>query len=454
MSGAKPVRRKQPRPKTISAQGLSGQQGVNLIERRVLQMGSRWTPSGPNEIGIDGYIELFDPNSRQALGVTLAVQSKVVSSICDPAKQTFDYWCDASDVEYWLNGNTPVILIVSNPSTDEAYWVSIKDYFQSWKPNDSTRVTFVKSEHRLDGTTFRQLLVIAAPKRGLYLAPARRTERLHSNLLPLDCLPSQIFIGATDCQSARDVWTMARQSQQEVDGAWVLWEKKIISFHDLSESPWSSICETGTVEGFAVGEWAASADAQRQRIFVQLLNQTLRAQLSPTVRYWPKEDCYALTGTPRKLSYQSLKRPSKITVVSRFSKTAVDGRPFEWFRHLAFRGQFRCLEGNWLLEITPTYRFTCDGSTLDRFHLDRLKGIKRIEGNRAVLSCVLFWADHLKPKTNLFNGTPPPLQFGSLVTFDSGVGIIDQEWLAEDPDFARASAIESKALFAGEGLDL
>jgi hypothetical protein len=347
-----------------------------------------------------------------------------------------------------------VILIVSNPSTDEAYWVSIKDYFKGWKPNDSTRVTFVKSERRLDGTTFRQLPVIAAPKRGLYLAPARRTERLHSNLLPLDCLPSQVFIAATDCQSARDVWTLARQSQQEVDGAWVLWEKKIISFHDLSESPWPSICEAGTVEGFAVGEWAASADAQRQRIFVQLLNQTLRAQLSPTVRYWPKEDCYALTGTPRKLSYQSLKRPSKITVVSRFSKTAVDGRPFEWFRHLAFRGQFRCLEGNWFLEITPTYRFTCDGSTLDRFHLDRLKGIKRIEGNRAVLSCVLFWADHLKPKTNLFNRTPPPLQFGSLVTFDSGVGIIDQEWLAEDPDFARASAIESKALFPGEGLNL
>jgi Domain of unknown function (DUF4365) len=120
VSGAKPVRRKQPRPKTISAQGLSGQQGINVIERRVLQMGSRWTPSGPNEVGIDGYIELFDPNSRQALGETLAVQSKVVSSISDAGKQSFDYWCDANDVEYWLNGNTPVILVVSNPATDEA----------------------------------------------------------------------------------------------------------------------------------------------------------------------------------------------------------------------------------------------------------------------------------------------------------------------------------------------
>lgn len=454
MSGAKPVRRKQPRPKTISAQGLSGQQGINLIERVVLQMRSRWTPSGPNEIGIDGYIELFDPNSRQALGVTLAVQSKVVSAIGDAAKPTFDYWCDANDIEYWLNGNTPVILVVSNPATDEAYWVSIKAWFKGWKLNDPTRVTFVKNERRFDANSLRQLLTIAAPKRGLYLAPARRTEKLHSNLLALDGLPSQVFIAATDCRSARDIWALVRKSEEEVDGAWVLWEKKIISFHDLSESPWPSICETGTVEAFATSEWAACTDAQRQRIFVQLLNQTLRAQLSPAVRYWPKEDCYAITGKPRKLSYQSLKRPSKITVVSQFKKDAADGRHFEWYRHLALRTQFRCLEGNWFLEITPTYRFTSDGSTLDRLHLDRLKGIKRIEGNRAVLSSVLFWADYLRPKTNLFNGTPPPLQFGSLATFDSGVGIVDQEWLSDDPDFARAAAIESRALFPDEGVDI
>jgi len=49
------------------------------------------------------------------------------------------------------------------------------------------------------------------------------------------------------------------------------------------------------------------------------------------------------------------------------------------------------------------------------------------------------------------NGSPSPLQFGSLVTFDSEVGIVDQEWLSDDPDFARAAAIESKILFPGEG---
>jgi hypothetical protein len=74
------TRRRGPRrSKTISVQGLTGQKGVNLIERIVLDIDCRWTPSGPNEVGIDGYIELFDPASRKPLGLTLAAQSKVLN---------------------------------------------------------------------------------------------------------------------------------------------------------------------------------------------------------------------------------------------------------------------------------------------------------------------------------------------------------------------------------------
>src|SRR6266851_7093941 len=123
------MRRRKRRPKTISSQGLSGQRGVNLIEHIILEMGSRWTPSGPNEIGIDGYIELFDPSSRLPLGLTLGAQSKVVESAGDQSQPSFDYWCDPNDLEYWLVGNTPIILVVSAPASNVAYWVSIKDHF-------------------------------------------------------------------------------------------------------------------------------------------------------------------------------------------------------------------------------------------------------------------------------------------------------------------------------------
>ena len=353
-------------------------------------------------------------------------------------------------IEYWLKVNAPVILIVSSPGTQEGYWISIKDYFGNWTRNDPTRVTFVKSEHRFDREAFRKLNEIAAPKPGFYLAPARRKENLQTNLLTIRAYPPSLYVAGTDCRTPSDVRAQLRKTKQEVDGSWVLWEKKIVSFHDLGEEPWSSLCDAGTSEGFATIDWSTSADPVRQRIFVQLLNQTLRTQVSSKIRYWPQEECYAMAGPPRKSSYQSLKRQSKITVVSRFHTTTADGRTFEWFRHMAFRGQFRYLGGSWYLEITPTYRFTRDGYILDRFHEDRLKGIKRIEGNRAVLSSVLFWADHLRPKTSLFDGNQPPLQFGELLTFDCDLGIIDKEWLSDDPDFGQDTASQSNDLFPRE----
>jgi hypothetical protein len=109
------------RSKTISSTGVTGQTGVNLIERVVLDMQSSWTQTGALEVGVDGYIELFDPGNRKPLGLTLAAQSKVASAIGKDSSPTFDFWCDPADVEYWLVGSMPVILVVSNPPSDEAY---------------------------------------------------------------------------------------------------------------------------------------------------------------------------------------------------------------------------------------------------------------------------------------------------------------------------------------------
>ena len=120
-------------------------------------------------------------------------------------------------------------------------------------------------------------------------------------------------------------------------------------------------------------------------------------------------------------------------MVSQRTSTNREGRKFDRFRHLAFRGFFRRFDEYWCLEITPTYRFTSDGFTLDRFHEENLKGIKQLEGNRAVLSNVLFWAHYLQPRTGLFDRDPLPLQFGKLLAFRCDVGITDAEWLKADP---------------------
>ena len=118
------------KPKTLSKQALIGQRGVNLIERIVLDMGSRWVPSPVLDVGIDGIIELCDPTTGAALGIVLHVQSRATEErFTAETVDSFEYLCSERDLDYWMQGNAPVVLVVSRPGNNEAYWVSIKDYF-------------------------------------------------------------------------------------------------------------------------------------------------------------------------------------------------------------------------------------------------------------------------------------------------------------------------------------
>ena len=46
--------------KKIHRSSIVGEQGVNLIQRIVLDMGHMWYPTGGVEDGIDGFIEIRD----------------------------------------------------------------------------------------------------------------------------------------------------------------------------------------------------------------------------------------------------------------------------------------------------------------------------------------------------------------------------------------------------------
>ena len=75
------------KPKKLTAQKRRGQEGVNFIEKIVLGMNSTWSPTGSLEVGIDGFIELFDRLSGDALGKIIAVQSKVVKHLANEKKE-------------------------------------------------------------------------------------------------------------------------------------------------------------------------------------------------------------------------------------------------------------------------------------------------------------------------------------------------------------------------------
>lgn len=427
--------------KKLSRRVIRGQQGINLIEKIVLEMGSSWSPTGALDIGIDGHIELFDPSSQAPLGKVLAVQSRVVSHPANETIDGFDYYCDERDLDYWLQGNMPVILVISQPDRGQAFWVSIKDYFHLQENRNSRKVHFSKTDSRFDADALSALLRVGVgSSAGLFLGPAPKSERLISNLLELTEFPKRVWIAATHCRRRYQVWQILESGPKRPSGNWLLHEDFIVSFQDLSQPQWSEVCDAGSCDVFDASEWAYSPDVDRRRQFVELLNTCLKEQLQPEIRYSPHEECFLFCGTlrsaPISRGYRSARRQSSMRVVARYKSTSKrTGETTEWLRHLAFRHQFRLSDGRWYLEVTPTYVFTSDGMLLDRFNEDRLKGIKKLEGNRAVLSTLLFWADFLGSKDDLlYSQDSRPLKFGKLVEVQVPVGIVDKAWSAQDQD--------------------
>jgi hypothetical protein len=62
-------------PKKVSHAEIIGEQGVNLIQRIVLEMGFVWHAT-KIDAGIDGYIEIRDPTTGEVTNCIIQVQSK------------------------------------------------------------------------------------------------------------------------------------------------------------------------------------------------------------------------------------------------------------------------------------------------------------------------------------------------------------------------------------------
>jgi hypothetical protein len=85
-----------------------------------------WRPILIFDLGIDGEIEICDPQTGEATNLILRVQVKATAQPFQrESSDSFEYFCDRRDLDYWLRGNAPVILIVCRPDTNEAYWVSV-----------------------------------------------------------------------------------------------------------------------------------------------------------------------------------------------------------------------------------------------------------------------------------------------------------------------------------------
>src|SRR5437764_10173520 len=175
-----------------------GHVGINRVERIVTDMGFLWNPSRM-DAGIDGYIEIRDPLTAVATNCVILVQCKATEVDFRAETATgFDFYCDASDLKYWLAGNAPVVLVVCRPSTDEAYWISIKDYFRDPELKKDYKVHFDKTKDRFTKESADALKRIGIPRdSGIYFSPGKKEEVLYSNLLPVTKLPERVYVAST-----------------------------------------------------------------------------------------------------------------------------------------------------------------------------------------------------------------------------------------------------------------
>ena len=186
------------RKKVTQAQ-IFGRQGVALVEERLLEMGFTWHPTGQDlEAGIDGFAELRDSATGEVSGCFLHIQSRARSTLEKDTSDSFEYTCTQDELDYWLGGTAPVLLVVSQPRDKRAWWVSIKDYFRTPENKKSRRIRFNKRSDLFDATAAERLRSLgAAAGSGAYFRPPPRVETLISNLLPVTRLPPKLYSATT-----------------------------------------------------------------------------------------------------------------------------------------------------------------------------------------------------------------------------------------------------------------
>jgi Domain of unknown function (DUF4365) len=414
-------------------------QGVALLAKTVADMGHLWNEP-QNDFGTDGYIELVDPATEKATNRVVLVQSKATSvSFGD---RPVGFTCDEDDLRYWLHGNAPVVLVRSHPSSGEAFWVSVKDYFAEHpEQRESRRILFDRERDRFDVSACDALVQLARPRvDGLYLGRPPFHETLVSNLLPVEEFPPTIYSGKAAKSTARDSMKALERVPGRWPRAWIFWSGRVYSFLDPRESAVKHLV-TGEIDEIPASDWAYSEDEEVRRRFVWMLKAALHEQSRPALR-GSKDLMWVAAPSQLPLEIAVPGTSNTRTLVKRYPKPDGDTR---YVRHLAFEPRFVLFADQWYLEITPTYHFTRDGREPDRFASEHRSGIKRIERHndfrRNVDSLALILRDAVDLGGLAPDGDGRHLDFGQLetATLDSATSdaldtIVGDDIVDADPE--------------------
>lgn len=335
--------------------------------------------------------------------------------------------CSDVDIDYWLSGTAPVLLVCSHPERTEAWFKHLPSWFGDPRRRRERYVEFDKEDDRFDGAAARRLLTLGADtKSGLYLRPPPRAETLTTNLLRVEHTAQHVYAAPTHCRGWPDARPRLVKAGHDFVNDVVFRDQSVYSFRRLDEPPLDVLAD-GSAETLETDELAESTNADDQTLIRWLLKATLLDMTGRDLRRHPDND-YLYFKAPRDGSDKRIKvgRGTGRAVVQRYE--APEGQTWlSYTRHYALHSQFIYTDSNWFLALTPTYHDTSDGRDDFPYASTQLATIKRFEGHEAVRSQTAFWARYIGSRT-LFNQADPRLRFGALSTAAVDRGIDDKSW--------------------------
>jgi hypothetical protein len=430
-----------PNPMIAHESGFIGQAGINLIATVVNAMRHLWTPTPQqSDLGIDGFIELCEDTpegKRKGTGFVVKVQSKATGKPWPQEDENGFVFNDIPErsLHYWLQSNEPVILVVSRPDTNEAYWISVQHYFRSIESRRSRAVHFRKQQHRFNESIDLKLRDLAVPAdAALRTDPLRKAEVLDSNLLEVIRYPTTIYSAQSALPDFDSIQARLKELNTYLARGWFLKKKTLFGFRPMDHAPWFDIIKGG-VTNVDSAKWALSNDLDTKRDFVRLLNEGIASFLGarglwkfvlPTGKllyyFAPATD-----AIERRVVWGE--RNSERAVVQKVHSKMEPTRVL-CYRHLALFTNFVRFGDKWFLVIDPSYHFTRDGEKEYPLREEYLSGMKRLEKHQAVSNNVRFLA-HFLTHIDLLEQRNDMLAFARPNQFGTEFGIPDADWLTK-----------------------
>lgn len=431
------------RSKTISQNQITGERGVAMAKERIHAMGFLFSTTGQTEAGIDGFIEVRDPVSGHVAARIVAVQIKTTEADRYTAETPdgFEYLCEAADVQYWQQGNIPVIVVLVRISDGSVYWNPAPKVGYAGD-RETRRLRVNKVQHRFDQAAADAIaqLTIDQAQPGVWLPASRQADVVLFNAVKT-ILPPTIYVAATAHRHGRDALKALLDITDHPPFEWVARGGRLLTFLDLEASVLRQVVDQGSIETLETNEFALHDDEGEQHLFIELLNRTLRAQLDPTLTWHRLLKLYFFPPDGPRLDrtyrYMSLKNEARRAVVKAIRRP--DGA-VSYVRHSAFYPRFWREFDDWYLTIKPNYVFTRDGTKADGFAGARISKLKRLENNAAVRGQFLMWRSLLTSlgqqpaQRSLLDpmAATPVLKFEPIEIINLPVSVPDDLWRSRD----------------------